>query len=72
MTAQVEVRDVERWLLHHGFTEVPRKASGHRYFVNGNVKVVLPGHGPKDLTKKHVGMLKRQLTEAGFVVEEFG
>jgi hypothetical protein len=33
---------------------------------------VLPGHGPKDLTKKHVGMLKRQLTEAGFVVEEFG
>jgi predicted RNA binding protein YcfA (HicA-like mRNA interferase family) len=72
MTAQVEVGDVERWLRRNGFVEMPRKASGHRYFENGGVKIVLPGHGPKDLTKKHVGMLRRQLAEAGYSVEDFG
>jgi hypothetical protein len=25
------------------------------------VKITLPGHGPNDLTKKHVGMIMRQL-----------
>jgi predicted RNA binding protein YcfA (HicA-like mRNA interferase family) len=72
MTGQIEIRDVERWLRHHGFVELPRKASGHRYFQNGGVKIVLPGHGPKDLSKKHVGLLKRQLAAAGFDVDDFG
>ena len=71
MTGQIEVRDVERWLRDHGFVELPRKASGHRYYSNGSVKVVLPGHGPKDLTKKHVSLLKRQLGRAGFEVDDF-
>jgi len=26
----------------------------------------VPGHGPKDLTKKHVGMILRALESAGF------
>jgi len=30
------------------------------------VTVTLPGHGPADLTKKHVGMIVRQLESAGF------
>jgi hypothetical protein len=30
------------------------------------VKVTLPGHGPQDLSKKHIGMLVRQLVQAGF------
>ena len=28
--------------------------------------MTLPGHGPADLTKKHVGMIVRQLESAGF------
>lgn len=73
---QVTRRDVERWLLDHGFTELPGRATGHRQFVREGVKVTLPGHGPQDLTKKHVGMLLRQLQTAGFdrgaVKRDFG
>ena len=37
-----------------------------RQFVLGACKVTVPGHGPKDLTKKHVGMILRALESAGF------
>jgi hypothetical protein len=30
------------------------------------VKIALPGHGPQDLTKKHVALIVRQLIGAGF------
>lgn len=63
---QVTRRDLERWLLDHGFAELPGRATGHRQFVRGSVKITLPGHGPQDLTKKHVGMILRQLETAGF------
>lgn len=35
------------------------------HFTNGAIKLTLPGHGPQDLTKKHAGMLRRQLLAAG-------
>ncbi|HEU5322218.1 MAG TPA: type II toxin-antitoxin system HicA family toxin [Methylomirabilota bacterium] len=59
-------RQLSRWLVDHGFEELPGRATGHRQFVRDGVKVTLPGHGPQDLTKKHLGMLLRQLEAAGF------
>lgn len=59
-------RGLERWLLEHGFVELPGRKTGHRQFVREGVKVTVPGHGPQDLTKKHVGMILRQIEAAGF------
>jgi predicted RNA binding protein YcfA (HicA-like mRNA interferase family) len=63
---QVTRRHLSRWLLEHGFVELPGGATGHRHFARGGVKVTVPGHGPQDLSKKHVGMVLRQLETAGF------
>jgi hypothetical protein len=40
--------------------------SGHVQYERGGVKIALPGHGPQDLTKKHVALILRSLDEAGF------
>lgn len=66
MPAEVTRRDVERWLLDHGFVELRGKKTSHRQFERDGVKIALPGHGPQDLTKKHVGLIVRQLVAAGF------
>jgi predicted RNA binding protein YcfA (HicA-like mRNA interferase family) len=63
-------RDAERWLLDHGFVEAPGGKTSHKHFHRGTVKVTLPGHGPQDLSKKHTGMIVRQLALAGFPREE--
>jgi hypothetical protein len=34
--------------------------------LKDHVKITLPGHGPGDLTKKHVGMILRQLEHMGY------
>jgi len=57
---------MERWLLANGFTLKAGKKTSHRQFQGHGVTVTLPGHGPPDLTKKHVGMIVRQLETAGF------
>ena len=59
-------REAERWLLAHGFVEVPGGKTSHRHFHRGAVKITLPGHGGQDLSKKHAGMIFRQLERAGF------
>jgi len=66
MPSQVTRMQMERWLLANGF--VPRKGrkTSHVQFVGHGVTITLPGHGPSDLTKKHVGMMIRQLERAGF------
>jgi predicted RNA binding protein YcfA (HicA-like mRNA interferase family) len=66
MANQVDRRGMERWLLAHGFALLPGKATGHRYYERQGLKITLPGHGPQDLTKKHVAIILRQLVEAGF------
>ena len=66
MSHEVTRRRLERWLLDHGFVEVPGRKTGHRQFVRGSVKVTVAGHGPQDLTKKHVALIVRQLAAAGF------
>jgi predicted RNA binding protein YcfA (HicA-like mRNA interferase family) len=59
-----------RWLKEHGFELQPGKATGHQYWTNGGCKITLPGHGPQDLTKKHVALIIRALERAGFNRDE--
>ena len=59
-----------RWLLDHGFVLLPGKASGHRQYARGGTKITLPGHGPPDLSKKHVGLILRALERDGFDKEQ--
>jgi predicted RNA binding protein YcfA (HicA-like mRNA interferase family) len=66
MAHEVTRRRLERWLLDHGFVEKPGTASGHRHFVRGGLKITVAGHGPQDLTKKHVALILRQLAVGGF------
>jgi predicted RNA binding protein YcfA (HicA-like mRNA interferase family) len=67
---QVSRRDMERWLREHGFALALGKRTGHIFYVREGVKVTLPGHGPQDLTKKHVALILRQLEAAGFDKEQ--
>jgi predicted RNA binding protein YcfA (HicA-like mRNA interferase family) len=66
MAREVTRRRLERWLLDHGFVELAGKATGHRQFVRGSLKITVSGHGPQDLTKKQVALMLRQLAGAGF------
>lgn len=68
MASQMDRRRMAAWLLAHDFKRATGNASGHWQFVHGpsKVKVSLIGHGPPDLTKKHMGMILRQLERAGF------
>jgi len=66
MAAEVTRRAVERWLLDHGFVELPGKKTSHRQFERHGTKITLPGHGPQALTKKHAALIVRQLVGAGF------
>jgi predicted RNA binding protein YcfA (HicA-like mRNA interferase family) len=64
---QVTRRQMETWLLQHGFTLLPGGKTGHKQYRGpSGVKVSLPGHGPQDLTKKHVALIVRHLVSAGF------
>lgn len=66
--SQVTRKTVEEWLLGHGFVQEPGKASGHRQFAHATTgcKITLPGHGPPELSKKHVALILRALERAGF------
>jgi predicted RNA binding protein YcfA (HicA-like mRNA interferase family) len=66
MPHEVTRRRLERWLREHGFTELASKKTGHRQFGRGGIKITVSGHGPQDLTKKHVALIVRQLEAAGF------
>jgi len=66
MASEVTRRQMEHWLLQHGFALKAGGKTSHRQFRGHGVSVTLPGHGPADLTKKHVGMIVRQLESVGF------
>ena len=66
MPAEVTRRDLEQWLLDHGFVSLPGKKTSHRQYEGHGIKIAVPGHGPQDLTKKHVALIVRQLIAAGF------
>jgi predicted RNA binding protein YcfA (HicA-like mRNA interferase family) len=68
MARQVTRRQMEAWLLDNGFRRLKGGMSGHvQYeYESRGVKITLPGHGPQDLTKKHVSLILRSLDGAGF------
>jgi predicted RNA binding protein YcfA (HicA-like mRNA interferase family) len=66
MPKEVTVKELVAWLLRNGFNELPGKKGGHRFFGKDHVKITLPGHGPNDLTKKHVGMIMRHPEKMGY------
>jgi predicted RNA binding protein YcfA (HicA-like mRNA interferase family) len=57
---------MKAWLLANGFRRLKGGMSGHVHFERAGVKITLPGHGPQDLTKKHVALILRALDGAGF------
>jgi predicted RNA binding protein YcfA (HicA-like mRNA interferase family) len=60
-------RALTAWLLGHGFTELAGKATSHRRFRHeSGIVITVPGHGRQNLSQKHVGMIVRQLEDAGF------
>ena len=60
-------RELESWLRAHGFEELAGGKTSHRQFRSATgVKISVPGHGPQELTRKHLGMIVRQLAAAGF------
>ena len=67
MPGQVTRRQMETWLMDHGFHRLKGGMSGHIQYERQGVKITLPGHGPPDLTKKHVALIIRALNGAGFV-----
>lgn len=70
MSAQVTRTAMARWLKEHGFELQPGKATGHQYWTKGGCKITLSGHGPQDLTKKHVALIIRALERVGFNRDE--
>jgi predicted RNA binding protein YcfA (HicA-like mRNA interferase family) len=66
MPNQVTRKQMERWLTANGFVQRKGGKTSHIQFAGHGVTVTLPGHGSLDLTKKHVGMIMRQLERAGF------
>ena len=66
MAGQVTRRGLEAWLLKNGFRRLPGGMTGHVQYERAGVKITVPGHGPQDLSKKHVGLIIRALVSAGF------
>jgi hypothetical protein len=66
MAGQVTRRQMETWLLDNGFRRLKGGMSGHVQYERRGVKITSPGHGPQDLTKKHVALIIRALDRAGF------
>jgi len=66
MSNQVTRSEMEAWLLGNGFRKLKGGMTGHVQYEGPGVKITLPGHGPQDLTKKHVALILRALVAAGF------
>jgi predicted RNA binding protein YcfA (HicA-like mRNA interferase family) len=66
VAGQVTRRQMETWLLDNGFRRLKGGMSGHVQYEGRGIKITLPGHGPQDLTKKHVALILRSLEGAGF------
>jgi predicted RNA binding protein YcfA (HicA-like mRNA interferase family) len=70
VAGQVTRRSLEAWLVEHGFQRLKGKMTGHVQYERAGVKITVPGHGPQDLSKKHVGLIVRALANAGFDREQ--
>ena len=68
MANAVTVVEVERRLLELGFIEDRGRKTSHRQFrTRGGLKVTLSGKA-LELSKKHLGMLRRPLASAGLAL----
>ena len=61
-----------RWLEAHDFSLLPGKKTSHRNYRHGPSRVVVTvdPKGRPELSKKHLGMLLRELERAGFDKEQ--
>ncbi len=68
MANQLKRTDVAAWLRRQGFVERSSTGTGHWFYTHPatGVKIVLPGHGPLDLTKKVAGHIMRALESVGY------
>jgi predicted RNA binding protein YcfA (HicA-like mRNA interferase family) len=58
-------RELVAWLLAEGFT--PRVGqTSHVQYSKAGVTITVPGHGPDAVSKKHTGMICRQLERLGY------
>lgn len=57
-----------KWLLKNNFQQLPGKQTSHHRYRHepSGVVVTVPMHGRSEFSKKHLGMVLRQLEEAGF------
>lgn len=64
----IDRHDLVTWLRRNGFREVKNLGTGHWQFVHEgtNVKIVLPGHGMKELHRATMSNILRDLERAGF------
>ncbi len=64
----IERKDLAAWLRRNDFDELANVGTGHLQFVHRgtNVKVVLPGHGKKELAKNTLSNILRDLERAGW------
>jgi predicted RNA binding protein YcfA (HicA-like mRNA interferase family) len=71
MAAVLDRRSLVRWLLTHGFSELPNGSSSHRHFAGpGGVKITIKGHGRQDVSRAVRGNIIKQLTDAGWDREQ--
>jgi hypothetical protein len=64
----LEKKKLVTWLLDHDFAELPGKKTSFRRFRHSPsaVSVTIDAKGRPELSKKHLGMLFRELERAGF------
>lgn len=58
-------KQLTAWLLGEGFTPKVGQTS-HVQYARDGVTVTVPSHGPAALSKKHTGMICRQLEKLGY------
>lgn len=60
-------KTLAKWLVEHEFEQLAGTKTSHtRYRHPSGVVITVADHGKQELSKKHVGMIVRQLEDAGF------
>ena len=68
MPAALSKKKLTGWLLSNGFVQVPVRGTSHTKYkhADSGIAVTIPMHARKELSKKHIGMIIRELERAGF------
>lgn len=65
MSRIVDRRTMDRWLRAHGWTQLPGRPGGHRYYGRDGHKLTVPDHGPQSLSKAIFARILDGLARAG-------